>query len=107
MDREAGTEKVSFLHRRLSAAFDKRVVTLEPGGRRPYRPAEWCDALVVVEAGEVVLECGDGGRRQFAAGAVLWLAGLGLIALCNDGIEPAVLVAVSRRAPPPAAPDPR
>jgi len=92
-------DRVSFLHRRLSATFDKRVVTVEPGGRRPYRAAEWDGALVVVESGEVRLECADGGARRFAAGAVLWLAGLGLLALVNDGWEPAVLVAVSRRAP--------
>lgn len=95
-----GAARVSFLHRRLSASFDKRVVTLEPRGRRPYRAAEWDDSLVVVESGEVLLECADGGRRRFAAGAVLWLAGLGLIALHNEGEELAVLVAVSRRAPP-------
>jgi hypothetical protein len=90
---------VSFLHRRLSASFDKRVVTVEPGGWRPYRAAEWRDALVVVESGAVLLECADGGRRPFATGAVLWLTGLDVVALRNEGCEPAVLVAVSRRAP--------
>jgi hypothetical protein len=94
-------EQVSFLHRRLSSTFAKRVVTLEPGTSRPYLAHEWADALVVVEAGEVQLECDDGGRRRFAAGAVMWLAGLGLLALHNDGVEPAVLVAVSRRRAPP------
>jgi quercetin dioxygenase-like cupin family protein len=94
-------ERVSFLHRRLSSAFDKRVVTLEPGSSRPYLAHEWADALVVVESGEVQLECGDGGRRRFATGAVLWLAGLGLLALHNEGTEPAVLTAVSRRRGPP------
>jgi hypothetical protein len=94
-------ERVSFLHRRLSSTFAKRVVTLEPGTSRPYLAHEWADALVVVEAGEVQLECDDGGRRRFAAGAVMWLAGLGLLALHNDGVEPAVLVAVSRRRAPP------
>jgi hypothetical protein len=91
------TAPVSFLHRRLSASFDKSVVTVEPGGRRPYRAAEWDGALVVVESGEVLLECADGGARRFATGAVLWLAGLGLVALHNPGADPAVLVAVSRR----------
>lgn len=94
-------EQVSFLNRRLSSTFDKRVVTLEPGTSRPYLAADWHDALVVVEAGEVLLECADGGRRPFAAGAVLWLAGLGLLALHNEGADPAVLVAVSRRRAPP------
>jgi quercetin dioxygenase-like cupin family protein len=95
-------ERVSFLHRQLSSSFAKQVVTLEPGSSRPYLAHEWRDALVVVEAGEVQLECEDGGRRRFAAGAVMWLAGLGLLALHNDGVEPAVLVAVSRRRAPPA-----
>jgi quercetin dioxygenase-like cupin family protein len=94
-------DRVSFLNRRLSSTFAKRVVTLEPGASRPYLAHEWHDAIVVVEAGEVQLECGDGGRRVFAAGAVLWLAGLGLLALHNAGAEPAVLVAVSRRRGPP------
>ncbi|WP_214407341.1 hypothetical protein [Pseudonocardia lacus] len=97
---EDDAARVSFLHRRLGATFDKRVVTLGPGDTRPYRAEEWDDALVVVERGEVLLECADGGARRFAEGAVLWLAGLGLLALRNEGREPAVLVAVSRRAPP-------
>ncbi|HZG92804.1 MAG TPA: hypothetical protein VEZ42_21545 [Pseudonocardia sp.] len=91
---------VSFLHGRLSSAFTRRVVTLEPGGSRPYRSADWADALVVVEGGELVLECTEGGRRRFPAGAVLVLAGLRLLALHNEGPGPAVLVAVSRRSPP-------
>jgi glyoxylate utilization-related uncharacterized protein len=101
MDADADGEQVTFLHRRLSATFAKHVVTLEPGGSRPYRAAEWRDALVVVEGGEVQLECADGGRRAFAAGSVLWLADMGLVALHNAGPEPAVLVAVSRRRGPP------
>jgi hypothetical protein len=96
-------EPVSFLNRQLSSAFDKRVVTLPPGGYRPYLAAEWHDALVVLELGEVTLECADGGRRRFTANAVLWLAGLGLVALHNEGSEPAVLVAVARRRDPPEA----
>jgi hypothetical protein len=96
-DADQDAEPISFLHRRLSSSFDKRVVTLAPGGSRPYLAAEWNDALVVLELGEVTLECDDGGRRRFAAGAVLWLADLGLVALHNEGAEPAVLVAVARR----------
>jgi quercetin dioxygenase-like cupin family protein len=104
---------VTFLGRRLGPAFETRVVTVEPGAALPYAAAQWRDALVVVERGEIELEAEAGGRRHLATGAVLWLAGLPLRALHNPGREPAVLVAVSRRAadrvsapgtgPPPAA----
>ena len=74
-----------------------RTVTLEPGEVRPYDPAEWVDALVVLEEGSVELEGMAGTRRRVAKGAVLWLAGLPLRAVHNIGRHPAVLVAVSRR----------
>jgi quercetin dioxygenase-like cupin family protein len=101
MERERDNERVSFLNRELSASFAKRVVTVAPGTSLAYRSEEWRDALVVVESGEVVLECLEEGRRRFPAGAVLWLAGLRLVALHNEGHEAAVLVAVSRRRAPP------
>lgn len=97
-------EQISFLHRKLGPAFEKRVITVEPGCSRPYDAAEWRDAIVVIEGGEIDLECSRSGRRRFRSGEVLWLAGLSLLALHNEGIEPAVIVAVRRRAP---APDPR
>lgn len=90
-------ESITFLGRPLGPSFRARVVTVAPGGSRPYDEAEWRDALVVVECGEIELECGAGGRRRFGSGEVLWLAGLGLRALHNPGTETAVLVAVSRR----------
>ena len=80
-----------------SPSFERRTVTVAPGSTRPYRESEWVDALVVVERGAVELECVRGGRRAFAAGAVLWLSGLPLRAVHNAGDEPARLVAVSRR----------
>jgi len=79
------------------AAFDVRVVEVAPGGERPYDGAEWAGALVVVDRGEIELECPDGRRPRFAGGAVLWLGGLPVRALRNPGPVPAVLVAVSRR----------
>ncbi len=81
-----------------SAGFRFASVELAPGGTRPYEAGEWADALVVVARGEVELECRDGGRRRFGQGEALWLSGLPLRALRNPGGEPAVLVAVSRRA---------
>ncbi|MGH4025946.1 MAG: hypothetical protein ACRDRV_15325 [Pseudonocardiaceae bacterium] len=88
--------RLSFLFRRLGPAFERRVIVLAPGGSRAYDEAEWRDALVVVEHGEVELECTAGGCRRFTCGEVLCLAGLPLRTLHNRGPEPAVLVAVSR-----------
>jgi hypothetical protein len=77
--------------------FARRLVALAPGCVRGFDPAEWADALVVVEVGAVELEWGSGARYRFGRGAVLWLAGLRLRALHNPGSEPAVLSAVRRR----------
>ena len=83
--------------------FLRRRVVLEPGVSRPSHDDEWRDALVTVECGEVDLECAAGGRRRFAAGAVLWLTGIDIRVLHNVGVGPVVLVAVSRSrdSPPP------
>jgi hypothetical protein len=74
-------------------------VTLAPGDERPFHENEWQDAIVLVETGELELECHRGGRRHFDAGAILWMAGLDLRTLRNRGREPLVLIAISRRGP--------
>lgn len=80
-----------------AAGFRRRSIRLEPGESRRSGDAEWRDALVVVEQGDVELECAAGGRRRFAGGAVLWLEGIDLRVLHNVGDGPVVLLAVSRR----------
>jgi hypothetical protein len=90
-------DRLSIAGRRLPAGFERRVITVEPGGERPYDPAEWWDALVVVEQGEIELECRAGHLARFKHGDTLWLTGLPLRTLRNHGSVPAVLVAVSRR----------
>lgn len=90
-------EPITFLGRPLGRSFLARVVTVPPGGSRAYDEAEWRGALVVVECGEVVVESSAGGRRSFGPGDVLWLTGLGVRALHNEGAGSAVLVAVTRR----------
>ncbi len=90
-------ERLSFLGRRLAPGFVLRVVVVAPGGQRAYDEAEWRDAIVVVEWGEIVLEPLAGRSYRFRRGDVLWLQGLALSALRNPGGEPAVLVAVARR----------
>jgi hypothetical protein len=77
--------------------FVRRTVVLDPGESRPSHDDEWRDALVTVQCGEVDLECAAGGRRRFAAGAVLWLTGIDIRVLHNVGVDPVVLVAVRRR----------
>jgi hypothetical protein len=77
-------------------SFERRTVTVEAGSDRAYDPAEWFDALVLVEQGEVDLECQAGGFARFRAGDILWLAGLPVRTLRNPGPDDAVLVAISR-----------
>lgn len=94
---DAEGHRLSFLGRRLPAAFEAREIALSPGHRRAYDEAEWRDALVVLERGEIELECVGGARQPLQRGAVVWLTGLPVRALHNRGSEVAVLVAVSRR----------
>ena len=72
--------------------FERRIVSVPPGGSRAYDEADWRDALVLVVRGEIEL-----GGERFGRGSVLSLAGLRVRALHNHGAEPAELVAVRRR----------
>ena len=90
-------ERLSIAGRALPPAFVRREVTLAPGAERAYDAREWADALVVVERGEIELECHAGHLARFRHGDILWLTGLPLRVLRNNGAEPAVLVAVARR----------
>jgi hypothetical protein len=72
--------------------FERRIVSVPPGGALDYDEAVWRDALVLVVRGEIEL-----GGERFGRGSVLSLAGLPLRALHNRGVEPAELVAVRRR----------
>ena len=112
MDREkpqnsdAESERISFLDGELPPGFDLELVSVEPGATRPYRDADWWDSLIVVEHGQLELECVRGGRRRFVEGAVMWLSGLPLVALHNPGPEPVLLAAVSRKRTRPINPGP-
>jgi hypothetical protein len=91
------SERLSFIDRPLPPSFELRVVAVAPGHERSYDEAEWRGALVVVERGEIELECLAGNRLSCGAGSVLWLVGLPLRALHNRGPETAVLAAVTKR----------
>jgi hypothetical protein len=88
--------RLSLLGRRMPAWAQLRVVAIEPGCRRPYDPAEWRGALVVVERGEIALECRSGARWRFEEGTVMSLAGLPIRALCNERAATVLLSALSR-----------
>jgi hypothetical protein len=78
MDDGRGRERLSFLGRPLPGWFEVRVVVVvvAPGRERAFDDAEWRDALVVVERGEIELECLGGTCWRFGRGDVLWLIGL-------------------------------
>ncbi|MET0863184.1 MAG: hypothetical protein ABWZ98_02505 [Nakamurella sp.] len=84
---------------RLWPTFASRTVVLNPGSALPFAEADWSDALVVIESGELEVETVSGLLRQFRAGEILWFAGLGLRVLRCCGTEPTVLKAVSRGRP--------
>ena len=76
--------------------FRVRAITIAPGSERPYEAAEWCDAIVSVERGELELERVGGGRCQFGRGSLIWLCDLPVRALRSSGRESLLLLAVSR-----------
>ena len=77
-------------------ALRRWTVTLQPGDVLELVATDWVDTLVVVERGELEVECRSGRRARFAAGAVLTLAALPVRCLRNRGCEPLVLSAVAR-----------
>jgi hypothetical protein len=97
MDEGRTCGRPAFLGRRVPDAFDIREIVLAGGAARAFDEAEWRNSIVVVETGEIDLECLGGSRRTFGCGDVLWLGGLSLRVLHNSGSGPAVLIAVSRK----------
>ncbi len=90
--------RLSFTDRPIPPRFRLREIEIPAGAMRGYDEGEWREALVVVESGELDLECSQGLRRRFGPGTVMWLSGLPLLALRNSGREPVLLAAVSRQA---------
>ena len=82
---------------RQGPAFTARTVAIEAGSSRHFDEAEWRDALVVVQSGEVEVETISGCRQRFGPGDVLFFAGLALRRLHSTGPDDLLLTAVSRR----------
>jgi hypothetical protein len=93
----AGGSRLSFLGHPVPPSFDVRMVTIPAGTSLDFDEGAWRDAIVVLEAGELEVECLRGGRRSFAVGTIMSLVGLELKTLHSTGLEPVVLTAVSRR----------
>ena len=79
------------------ACFSRREICLDAGACRPYRDAEWEDALVIVSAGVLELEGRSGRRWRFPRGAILWLTDLPVVAIHNPGDVALIITAVARR----------
>jgi hypothetical protein len=75
------------------------TVRIDPGGTLDYAAADWADALVVVQRGQLEVECCSGQRVRFAAGAVLTFVGLPVRRLHNPLPEPLVLALAARSIP--------
>jgi hypothetical protein len=96
----AGGTRLSFLGHPVPPSFDVRMVTIPAGSSLAFDERAWRDAIVVLEAGELEVECVRGGTRSFEVGAMMCLVGLQLKTLHSTGAEAVVLTAVSRRADP-------
>jgi len=93
---DCGDDAPLVLTGRLWPTFAARTVVLTPGSALPFAEADWTDALIVIESGELEVETLSGLCRRFRAGEILWFAGLDLRILRSSGAEPTVLKAVSR-----------
>lgn len=73
------------------------MVSIAVGDARPCDEEEWRDALVMITAGDIEIECDRGGRRRFEQGSILWLVGLDVRLLHNVSDVPVALTAIRRR----------
>jgi hypothetical protein len=80
----------------LPAGFSRRVFQVAPGLELCLEPGGLPDAIVVVEQGELELECRAGTRRRFPPGSMITIARLSVAHIRSVGSGPLVLVAVSR-----------
>jgi hypothetical protein len=91
----------------LPLGFVKCVFRAPPGRELDLEPTCLPDAIVVVEQGELELECRAGTRRRFGPGSMIPIACLPVSRLRSAGLDPLVVVAVSRAARRPQARRPR
>jgi hypothetical protein len=80
----------------LPKGFSRRVLRIAPGFEVSLEPRCFQDAIVVVEEGELEVECRSGACRRFGRGSMIATARFPIARLRSAGTGPLVLVAVSR-----------
>jgi hypothetical protein len=80
----------------LPPGFSRRVLRLAPGLELDLDADGVPDAIVLVEEGEIELECRAGTRRRFGRGSMIPITRLPLAHARSVGPGPLVLVTVSR-----------
>ena len=80
----------------LPDGFAMRVYRAAPGRDFGLQPAPPPNAIVVVEQGELELECRAGACRRFGRGSMIPIARLPVAQLRSVGSRTLVLVAVAR-----------
>lgn len=91
-----GPDRVSFLGTPCPPGFRVRLVILEPGDSLGYQHSDWTAALVVVEHGELAVECHSGAHAHFGEGEVLAFTALPVRRLHSVGAVALVLSTLSR-----------
>jgi hypothetical protein len=79
----------------LPEGFFRRVFRVAPGLELDLNLNALPDAIMVVEQGELELECRAGTRRRFGRGSMIPIARLPVSRIRSVGPGPLVLVAVS------------
>jgi hypothetical protein len=84
----------------LPQGFSRRVIRVEPGLELGLDAWDMPGCIVVVEEGEVELECRSGTRRRFRRGSMIPIGRLPIAHVRSIGPGPLVLAAVSRKSLP-------
>lgn len=80
-----------------NAAETIEIAELAAGERIPFDPYRWRGRLVMVQTGELHLQCRSGQRAMFRAGSVLSLERLPLVSVSAGTRDAAILLLLSRQ----------
>ncbi len=80
----------------LPTGFTRRILRLETGCEVDPELCRLPDAIVVVDEGELEIECRAGGRRRFGCGSMIPIARVPVARARSVGPDPLALTFVSR-----------